>query len=100
DATLEVAIDAISRLTTNLLQQFTVVNLRAGVANALGAHPAGVIGGRDLLNTGSIDRVDTRALQALINDGMIPVVPPLGYERQGRVLRVNSAAAAVDVAIA
>lgn len=99
DATLEVAIDAISRLTTNLLQQFLVVNLRAGVANALIAHPAGVIRGRDLQNTGTIDRVDSQALHAMINDGMIPIVPPLGYERQGRVLRVNSAAAAVDVAI-
>lgn len=99
EATLEVALDAISRLTTNLMQQLTVVGLRAGVANAVAAHPAGVIRGRDLGSTGTIDRVDTRALKLFINDGMIPIVPPLGYERQGRVLRINSAATAVDTAI-
>lgn len=100
EPTLEVALDAISRLTTNLMQQLTVVGLRAGLANAVAAHPAGVIRGRDLGSTGTIDRVDTQALKLFINDGMIPIVPPLGYERQGRVLRINSAATAVDTAIA
>lgn len=99
DATLEVALDAISRLTTNLMQQLTVVGLRAAVANAVAAHPSGVIRGRDLGSTGTIDRVDTQSLKLFINDGMIPIVPPLGYEKQGRVLRVNSAATAVDTAI-
>ncbi|MES2709918.1 MAG: amino-acid N-acetyltransferase [Verrucomicrobiota bacterium] len=99
EATLEVALDAISRLTTNLMQQLTVVGLRAGVSNAVAAHPSGVIKGRDLGSTGTIDRVDTQALKLFINDGMIPIVPPLGYERQGRVLRINSAATAVDTAI-
>jgi amino-acid N-acetyltransferase len=100
DATLEVALDAISRLTTDLMQQLTTVGLRAGVANAVAAHPAGVIRGKDVGNTGTIDRVDTQSLKLFIGDGMVPVIPPLGYEKQGRVLRVNSAAAAVEVAIA
>ena len=100
DATLEVALDAISRLTTDLMQQLTVVGLRAGVANAVAAHPAGVIRGKDLGSTGTIDRVDAQSLKLFIGDGMVPIVPPLGYEKQGRVLRVNSAAAAVEVAIA
>ncbi len=100
DATLEVALDAISRLTTDLMQQLTVVGLRAGVANAVAAHPAGVIRGRDLGSTGTIDRVDAQSLKLFIGDGMVPIIPPLGYEKQGRVLRVNSAAAAVEVAIA
>lgn len=100
EATLEVALDAISRLTTDLMQQLTVVGLRAGVANAVAAHPAGVIRGRDLGSTGTIDRVDGQSLKLFIGDGMVPIIPPLGYEKQGRVLRVNSAATAVEVAIA
>ncbi len=100
EATLEVALDAISRLTTDLMQQLTVVGLRAGVANAVAAHPAGVIRGRDLQSTGTIDRVDAQSLKLFIGDGMVPIIPPLGYEKQGRVLRVNSAATAVEVAIA
>ncbi len=100
DPTLEIALDAISRLTTDLMQQLTVVGLRAAVANAVAAHPAGVIRGRDLGSTGTIDRIDAQSLKLFIGDGMVPIIPPLGYEKQGRVLRVNSAAAAVEVAIA
>ncbi|MDB6132976.1 MAG: amino-acid N-acetyltransferase [Verrucomicrobiales bacterium] len=100
DVTLEVALDAISRLTTNLMQQLTVAGLRAGVSNAVMAHPAGVIRGRDLGSTGTVDRVETKVLKLFIDEGVIPIVPPLGYERQGRVLRINSAATAVDTAIA
>ncbi len=100
EVTLEVALDAISRLTTDLMQQLTVVGLRAAVANAVAAHPAGVIRGRDLGSTGTIDRVDAQSLKLFIGDGMVPIIPPLGYEKQGRVLRVNSAATAVEVAIA
>ena len=100
EPTLDVALDAISRLTTDLMQQLTVVGLRAGVANAIAAHPAGVIRGRDLGSTGTIDRVDAQSLKLFIGDGMVPIIPPLGYEKQGRVLRINSAATAVEVAIA
>ena len=37
-------------------------------------------------------------IQTLIEQGIIPVVAPAGFERGGRILRVNSAAAAVQVA--
>lgn len=100
DATLEVSLDAISRLSVNFLQQLNGVGLRAAVSNAVTAHPAGVIRGRDLIHSGTIDRVEPVVLQSLIDQNIIPVVPPLGFEKGGRILRVNSAAAAVQVAVA
>ncbi len=100
DATLEVSVDAISRLSMNFLQQLSGVGLRAAVSNAITAHPAGVIRGRDLVHSGTIDRVDTGMVQTLIEQGIIPVVAPLGFEKGGRILRVNSATAAVHVATA
>ena len=100
DATLEVSVDAVSRLSTHLLQQLTGVGLRAAVSNAVTAHPAGVIKGRDLGHSGTIDRVETATIQSLIDQGIIPLVAPLGFERAGPVLRVNSAAVAVQVATA
>jgi amino-acid N-acetyltransferase len=100
DATLEVSMDAISRQGMNFLQQLSGVGLRAAVSNAVAAHPAGVIRGRDLIHSGTIDRVDTAMLQSLIEQSIIPVVPPLGFEKGGRILRINSAAAAVHVATA
>ena len=100
DATLEVSLDAISRQSMNFLQQLSGVGLRAAVSNAITAHPAGVIRGRDLIHSGTIDRVESAMLQSLIEQGVLPVVPPLGFEKGGRILRVNSAAAAVQVAMA
>lgn len=99
DATLEVAIDTISRLGTYLIQQFTTVNLQTAMTNAVIAHPAGVIRGKDLGHTGTIDRVEEQMLEALIDKGMIPIVAPLGYDRQGRTLRLNSAAVACQIAV-
>ena len=100
DTTLEISVDAVSRLSTDLLQQLTGVGLRASVSNAITAHPAGVIKGRDLGHSGTIDRVEAATIQSLIDQGMVPLVAPLGYERGGRILRVNSAAVAVQVASA
>lgn len=100
DITLEISVDAISRLSTHLLQQLTGVGLRAAISNAVTAHPAGVIRGRDLGHSGTIDRLDTATIQSLIDQGIIPLVAPLGYERAGRILRVNSASVAVQVASA
>lgn len=99
DATLQVSIDAASRLGTHLMQQLTTVNLQAAVTNAVIAHPAGLINGQDLRHTGTIDRVDEHLLQALIDRGLIPLVPPLGYDRAGRTVRLNSSVLACQIAV-
>ena len=38
----------------------------------------GILHGTDHLFTGKVERVDTDLLQTLLNQGIIPVVPPLG----------------------
>ncbi|HEY2573455.1 MAG TPA: amino-acid N-acetyltransferase [Verrucomicrobiaceae bacterium] len=98
-ATLDVSADAISRLTSELVADLTALELRVAVPNALAVHPAGVIDGLDLEHTGRIERVDERALLAMLRDGMIPVLPPLGYDSRGNTLRINSDEIAVDVAL-
>ncbi|RBP44280.1 N-acetylglutamate synthase [Roseimicrobium gellanilyticum] len=98
-ATLEVSADAISRLTSELMGDLTALELRVAVPNALAVHPAGVIEGVDLVHTGRIERVDQRMLLAMLKEGIIPVLPPLGYDGRGATLRVNSDEVAVDVAL-
>src|SRR6187397_129913 len=97
--TLDVSMDAIARLTSELVAGLTALELRVAVPNALAVHPAGVIDGVDLEHTGRIERVDERALMAMLRDGMIPVLPPLGYDSRGNTLRLNSDEIAVDVAL-
>jgi len=52
----------------------------------------------DHLFTGRIERVDVELLQTLLNQGVVPVVPPLGFDGDGKTYRVNSDSVAIEVA--
>lgn len=97
-ATLQVSIDAAIRLTNEIMEGLSAVDLRAAYINALIAHPAGILGGVDFQYTGRVERVDVKALRLLLDEGIVPVVPPLGFDGEGRTYRVNSDAAAIEVA--
>lgn len=97
-ATLEVSMDAAVRLTHEILEGLATVDLRAAYANAIVAHPAGILGGVDRRHTGRIERVDVKFLRTLLDEGIIPVIPPLGVDGEGHTYRVNSDHAAAEVA--
>ncbi len=98
ESTLRVALDAATTLMNEIMQGLTSVDLRAAYANAIIAHPAGILSGVDQQHTGKVERVDTRLLQMLLNEGVIPIIPPIGFDGEGRTFRVNSDAIAVEVA--
>ncbi|HYR57597.1 MAG TPA: amino-acid N-acetyltransferase [Chthoniobacteraceae bacterium] len=98
DVTLKVSLDAATNVMNEIMQGLTNVDLRAAYANAIIAHPAGILGGVEYLNTGRVERVDTKSLHLFLNEGIVPVVPPIGYDGEGRTYRVNSDAIAVEVA--
>jgi amino-acid N-acetyltransferase len=97
-ATLQVSIDAAIRLTNEIMEGLSAVDLRAAYLNAIIAHPAGILGGTDYQFTGRVERVDTKALKLLLEEGIVPVIPPLGFDGEGRTYRVNSDNIAVEVA--
>jgi len=99
EATLEVSVDAISRLTSDLHRDLTSVGLRAATANAVKAHPAGVIDGVEFESTGRIDKIDVESLDSFLREGIIPVLSPLGYDGRA-TLRMNSDEMAMEVGIA
>jgi amino-acid N-acetyltransferase len=98
DITLRVSLDAATSVTTEIMQGLTNVDLRATCGNVVIAHPAGILGGVDYLNSGRVERVDTKSLHLFLNEGIIPVIPPMGFDGEGRTFRVNSDAIAVEVA--
>jgi amino-acid N-acetyltransferase len=98
EPTLEISIDAAIRLTNEIMEGLSAVDLRAAYINAIIAHPAGILGGVDYQYTGRVERVDAKALRLLLDEGIVPIVPPLGFDGEGRTYRVNSDAAAVEVA--
>lgn len=97
-ATLDLAVTAATRLTHEILEGLAVNDLRAVCTNGIVAHPVGVIHGVDQGFTGKVERVDTGLLHSLLAQGVIPVVPPLGFDGNGRTYRVNSDGMAVAVA--
>ncbi len=96
--TLQLSIDAAIRLTNEIMEGLSSVDLRAAYINALIAHPAGILSGVDQQYTGKVERVDVKALKLLLDEGIIPVVPPLGFDGEGRTYRVNSDSIAVEIA--
>ncbi len=98
DETLELAMTAGNRLAHEILEGFATHDLRAAVTNAIKALPVGIIGGVHQLNTGKVERIDVELLSALVERGVIPVVPPLGFDGSGRTYRVNSDSIAVSIA--
>ena len=97
-ATLQIAMDAANRLTHEILEGLSTNDLRAVCPNAIIAHPLGIIQGVDHLFTGKVERVDTELLTTLLAQGIVPVIPPLGFDGDGKTYRVNSDSVAVAVA--
>ena len=97
-ATLKLALAASNRLTHEILEGLGAADLRGATTNAIVAHPLGILKGVDHLFTGRVERVDVELLQKLLANGIVPVVPPLGIDGEGRTYRVNSDAVALEVA--
>lgn len=96
--TLDLALTAANRLTHEILEGLAAHDLRAASTNVITAYPLGVIQGVDHLFTGKVERIDVDLLRSLVTQGVIPILPPLGFDGDGRTYRVNSDAMAVAVA--
>jgi amino-acid N-acetyltransferase len=97
-ATLDLAIAASTRLTHDVLEGLSANDLRGAWANVITAYPLGILQGVDHQLTGKVERVDVDLVQALLSQGVVPVIPPLGIDGEGRTYRLNSDRVAVAVA--
>jgi len=95
---LQISLTAANRVTHQILQGLSDNDLRGATGNFIVAHPAGILGGVDHQWTGKVERMDTAMLRGLLTQEVIPVVPPLGFDGEGRTFRLNSDAVAVEVA--
>lgn len=99
-ATLQLALTAANRLTHEILEGLSTNDLRAATPNAVIVSPLGILQGVDHLFTGKVERVDTELLQTLLAAGITPVIPPLGFDGDGKTYRVTSDTIAVVIATA
>lgn len=99
-ATLQLSLTAANRLTHEILEGLSTNDLRAASPNAIIASPLGILQGVDHLFTGKVERVDTEMLQTLLAAGITPVIPPLGFDGDGKTYRVTSDTIALAIATA
>ncbi len=97
-ATLDLAIRASSRVTHLFIEGLTQNGLKAALTNAVRAIPLGIIKGVDHQFTGRVDRIDKEFLNQLISSQVVPVLNPIGFDRDGRPLRINSDLLAAELA--
>jgi len=98
EPTLRLGVEAAIAVTNEIMQGLTSVDLRAAYANAIITHPFGIRGGVDYLHTGKVERVDTHSLRLFLDEGIIPIIPPIGFDGEGKTFRVNSDSIAFEVA--
>ena len=96
--TLELAMMGANRVSHEILEGLSANNLRGAQTNAIEAVPLGILKGVDYQHTGKVHQVDVDFLRQLLSTGIIPVIPPLGFDGNGHTYRLNSDSVAVEVA--
>lgn len=100
NATLDLAIRASSRSSHQILEALTQSGLKCAITNSVRSTPIGIIKGVDFLRSGKVDRVDAEFLTHLISKSIIPIIQPIGFDRNGHTFRINSDLLAIEVAFA
>ncbi len=98
--TLDLAVRASSRVSHLILEGLTQNNLKCAITNAVRSLPMGVIKGVDYQFTGKVDRIEKDTLDHLLSANITPIIQPIGFDPEGRTLRINSDLLAVKVATA
>jgi amino-acid N-acetyltransferase len=96
--TLGIAITAATNVTHEILEGLKLNDIRAAQTNAIEAVPLGIIKGIDHQHTGKVHQVDLEMLRMLLDKGIVPIIPPLGFDGNGHTYRLNSDAVAVEMA--
>jgi len=97
--TLRLAIEISAQVSHQIIEGLTQAGLKCALGNAVRVIPAGIVKGRDQLFTGKIEKLDVDLFRQLLNLDIIPVVSPIGFDRDGHSLRVNSDHLASELAI-
>ncbi len=98
EETLNVSMTAANRVTHEILEGLSSSDIRACCTNAVIAHPYGIVQGVNHQYTGRVERVDVGFLHQLLEKDIVPVIPPLGFDGDGKTYRVNSDGVAQKVA--
>jgi amino-acid N-acetyltransferase len=98
-AMLATARETAGIVTQTIIEHLSRAGLRTATTNAVRAVDVGILHGVDYQFTGKVDTIDVPFLRTLLNDGVVPVFPPLLCTRDGQPRRINSDQLAAQLAI-
>ena len=108
-ATMDVAIQACSLIRSQLETRLSMglanspmhgARVRVASANVITAKPAGIIDGVDLQHTGLVRKIDTVAMNTLLDLGNVILLSPLAYSPTGEAFSLSYQQVASEIAIA
>lgn len=96
--TLDLSVEVAGAAQYALLRSLSQNRIRCAISNAVRATERGILMGQDHGHAGKVDRVDVSLLESLLDQSIVPVLPPIAFGRDGRPLRLNSDHLAAAVA--
>ncbi|MGB0414282.1 MAG: amino-acid N-acetyltransferase [Coraliomargarita sp.] len=96
--TLKLAAEVSASVNLEIVQGLTRNGLRCAVSNAVRSKEVGIVKGVHQQLSGNVAKLDITLFNKLLDADTIPVVTPIGFDRQGEPLRMNSDLLAVELA--
>lgn len=101
DMTMHIVKEVCAGITCDILACLTGKGLVAGGnINAVQAKKRHAEGGVDYGHTGSVEEVDAAVLERLLGSGVVPILSPIAYGRNGLLYNINADEVAVETALA
>lgn len=98
----KISLEILSLLKKKGVRAMGVSGVAAGVIEARRRPPVKVTGSNDEVvdfgEVGDIERIDTRLLELLVDEGYVPVLSPLGADSEGNILNINADTVAARLA--
>lgn len=77
-------------VANKLMTQFSSLGVDSVIGSWVRARSIGVVDGVDFQETGLVSRVDGRLLEKVLEDGMIPILPCIGWSAVGKPYNISS----------
>ena len=74
-------------------------HISATIGNWVKARAIGVIDGTDFSTAGEIEKLNTSAINSILDDGFIPIFPCIGWSSVGKPYNISSVSLAEQIAI-
>ncbi len=79
-----------------ILSHLTANGINGIQGNWVQARSLGVINGVDYMQTGKIERIEKTIIEKLLQEGFIPILPPIGWNKLGHAYNISSTELATE----